>query len=451
MSLDERFRTALNDAISEVRTRLETDFAAVLADARAEADREKAAALDAAEEAVTAAVSDARSRLQAELLQAYEADKAALVASHEQLLAQAADAARHDATRLAESAAADLERHRVDAAATIEAVRSELRDAQATLLQSRDDHESQVARLRSESDAQVQLLQSGNAATTTQLHTDFDARTTQLQAEHDTLVAQLRDEIATLTRQRDEFQEQSVTARAEGESFASGLRDEHEATQARLQQAADQALAAARAEAQHAADAAITAAHHEARHAADLHGQALDAHQTSSLRLLGAVRALDGATSLTEVLDALATGAAKEAGRAAMLVVKGDRLVGWRTIGFGAWDHEARTLESSTGDVGALAAAVNTGRAAVVGSGSVLVAPSFSDAPADRPGLAVPLLVGGKPVAVVYADPGAAAAPIAWTSSVEVLVRHAARCLEGLAVQRASVARPAPARVGAPA
>ena len=120
-------------------------------------------------------------------------------------------------------------------------------------------------------------------------------------------------------------------------------------------------------------------------------------------------------------------------------------------IGFGAWDAEARTLESSTGDVGALAAAVNTGRPAVVGTGSVLAAPAFAEAPADRPGLAVPLLVGGKPVAVVYADPGAEPAPVGWTSPVEVLVRHAARCLEGLAVQRATATRPSPARVGAPA
>lgn len=429
MSLDERFRTALDDAMTEVRTRLETEFAAVLADARAEAERDKATALSAADEASTAAVADARGRLQAELLEAFEADKATLVASHEQLLAQAADAARLDATRLSETAAADVERIRADAEATIEAVRSELRTAQAAVLQLRDDHESQVTRLRSESEAHVQ----------------------QLQADHAALVTQLRDEIATLTRQRDEVQAAAQAAVTEGEALASRLREEHESLQSQARQVADEGLAAARADAQRAADAAIADAHRDARHAADLHSQALESHHTGSLRLLEAIRALDGATSLTEVLDALTFGAAKEAGRAATLVVKGDRLVGWKTIGFGPWDVEARTLESSTGDVGALAAAVNTARPAVVGSGSVLAAPAFSEAPADRPGLAVPLLVGGKPVAVVYADPGADAAPVAWTSPVEVLVRHAARCLEGLAVQRASAARPAPVRVGAPA
>ena len=179
----------------------------------------------------------------------------------------------------------------------------------------------------------------------------------------------------------------------------------------------------------------------EAQEAAVLHSHAVDAHQASGLRMLDSVRALDGATSLPEVLDALATGASKEAGRAAMLVVKGDRLIGWRTIGFGALDHEPRAIESSTSDVGALAAAVNTGRPAVTGTGSVLAAPSFSDAPADRPGLAVPLLVAGRPVAVLYADQASASATASWTSPVEVLVRHAARCLEGLAVQRATAGR----------
>ncbi|MEP7117441.1 MAG: hypothetical protein ABI880_07660, partial [Acidobacteriota bacterium] len=85
-------------------------------------------------------------------------------------------------------------------------------------------------------------------------------------------------------------------------------------------------------------------------------------------------------------------------------------------------------------------------------SGSVLAAPPFSQLPPDRPGLAVPLLVGGRPVAVLYADPGASA-PLSpgWTSPVEVLVRHAGRCLEAIAVQRGAHAKVAAARVGTPA
>jgi hypothetical protein len=57
-------------------------------------------------------------------------------------------------------------------------------------------------------------------------------------------------------------------------------------------------------------------------------------------------------------------------------------------------------------------------------------------------GLAVPVVVGGRGVAVVYADAGLAPdadhhAPGAWPETIEVLARHAARCLEALTVQKA--------------
>ncbi|MEZ5417590.1 MAG: hypothetical protein R2708_09620 [Vicinamibacterales bacterium] len=431
MSLDERLRTVLADALTEVRTRLETEFAASLTDARAEFEREKAAALTAADEAAAAALAETRTRLQGELQAAFEADKTALAAAHEQLLAQAADAARLELTRVTETSTADLERLRAeaeaaqarlraDADATVEALRAELREAQAAALQSREASDSQVTTLQSAHEAEL------------------------AQAREE--VSRLREQVEALSRERDDALAGHDSLRVEGESVAARLREEGEATIARLR---DEFEARA-AEAREAAEAALAAARTEVQTAASLHSHAIDAHQTGALRLLEAIRALDGASSLTEVLDALTTGAAGEAGRAAMLVVKGERLVGWRTVGFGAFDQDARGIETSTGDVGALAAAVNTGRPAVVGTGSVLAAPGFAEAPADRPGLAVPLLVGGKAVAVVYADPGAESPAAGWTSPVEVLVRHAARCLEGLAVQRAT-ARPAPARVGAPA
>ena len=82
--------------------------------------------------------------------------------------------------------------------------------------------------------------------------------------------------------------------------------------------------------------AEVEKARAEAQEAAAAHSQALDAQLTGAIRLLESVRALDGAASLTEVLDALTFAAAKEAGRSAMLVVKGDRLIGWRTTGFGS-------------------------------------------------------------------------------------------------------------------
>src|SRR5262245_32846715 len=52
-------------------------------------------------------------------------------------------------------------------------------------------------------------------------------------------------------------------------------------------------------------------------------------------RLLDSIRSLAGARSLGETLDALATAAAREAARAAVLTLRAGRAHGWRFIGFG--------------------------------------------------------------------------------------------------------------------
>lgn len=427
MSLEDRFRHAFDSALAEVRTRLASELTTTLTDVRAEWDRDKAAALAAvdeakvaelaaadaaksealaaadaakaealaaAEEAKLAAVAEAKGSLESELLMAFQSEKDALATSHQTLLSQVRDAAdsdverlRADAERLKAEAEAEATRLRDEAAAEVAALRNDLEMAQAEALREREE-------------LQAALAQAKEQATT---------------------------EVAQ--------------ARQEGEIALAAIREEHGV-----------ALTAAGSAMREEHDAVLAATRTEALEVAAAHSRVLEAQLTGAIRLLESVRALDGASSLTEVLDALAFSAAKEAGRSAMLVVKGDRLIGWRTSGFGDLDQEPRSIEASAADVGALAAAVNTGRPAVVGSGSALAAPAFSQLPADRPGLAVPLLVAGRPVAVLYADTGdAGALSSAWTSPVEVLVRHAGRCLEAMAVARGAQAKAASARVGTPA
>ncbi len=437
MSLEDRFRLAFDDAIAEVRTRLAAEFAATLTDARTEAERDKAAALAALEDAKTAelaaaeaartealaaadaakadalaaadaakdaALADAKSSLEAHLLSAFQSEKETLASSHQTLLSQMREAAEGDAAKLREESAAEVARLRAE----LERVTAE---AEATATRLRDEAAAAATKQREESEAAAaQLREAGDA------------------------------EIAALRNDLEMAQAEALREREELQAAV---------TQARDQAAAD--VAQARQEGE-AALAAFVAARADAQEAAAAHSQALEAQLTGAVRLLESVRALDGASSLSEVLDVLAYSAAKEAGRAAMLVVKGDRLIGWRTSGFGDVDQDPRSIESSTADMGALAAAVNTGRPAVVGSGSVLAAPSFSQLPADRPGLAVPLLVASRTVAVLYTDTGTAGSlSSAWTSPVEVLVRHAGRCLEGMAVSRGAHAKAAGARVGTPA
>jgi hypothetical protein len=60
-------------------------------------------------------------------------------------------------------------------------------------------------------------------------------------------------------------------------------------------------------------------------------------------------------------------------------------------------------------------------------------APRFASLPADRAALAVPISIGGEPVAMLYADEGTSAdeptAPASWPEAVQMLTSHAALCL----------------------
>jgi hypothetical protein len=177
-----------------------------------------------------------------------------------------------------------------------------------------------------------------------------------------------------------------------------------------------------------------------------------EAEMAGFTRLVESVRGLDGATSLSEVLDALALAAAREAARAAVVVVKGDHVVGWRLSGFGSRDAQPKSVDLALADAGVIGAAAASSRPSTTQAGTA-DGPGFEELPADRTGLAMPVLVGGRVVAVVYADgvvstehePGV---PTSWPEAIEVLARHAGRCLEALTAQKVAV--PAAARLAAP-
>jgi hypothetical protein len=91
-------------------------------------------------------------------------------------------------------------------------------------------------------------------------------------------------------------------------------------------------------------------------------------------------------------------------------------------------------------------------------SQSAAVGPGFETLPQDRMGLAVPVIVGGRVVAVVYADAVTLDGherhvPSSWPELIEVLARHAGRCLEGLTTQKTTprIAQPAGSAAPTPA
>lgn len=165
-------------------------------------------------------------------------------------------------------------------------------------------------------------------------------------------------------------------------------------------------------------------------------------------RLLESIRGLDGATTLSEVLDALALGAAREAARVAVVVLRGERIQGWKVSGFGPRDAQPKLIDLPLADAGVIGLAVGAARTVTTRDGhAAAVGPGFEHLPADRMGLAVPVIVGGRVVGVIYAD-GVSMdgherpVPSGWPEVVEVLARHAGRCLEALTSKKIPASKP---------
>jgi hypothetical protein len=237
---------------------------------------------------------------------------------------------------------------------------------------------------------------------------------TQAAADHESLKAETQKQIAQ-ERERAEQAIASANARVEAlERERDAERERAESLGQDLQQLRDQLAAAVT----HATESAGAVT------------EARLAERQSQLavveRLLDSVRAIGDAQSLTDVLDALVAGAAGEVPRAALLVVDGDHLQGFRVSGF---DEAAASARVTLGRPGALQDAI-ANRAAIAVPAAA--APEFASMPADRAGLAVPLIVGNRPVAVLYADDvsgGEPSAPASWPEALQILCRHASIAL----------------------
>lgn len=294
-----------------------------------------------------------------------------------------------------------------------------------------------------------------------------------------------RDVAVKLERARAEFEQArtewetqleavAAAARAEGEQQASeAAQREHEAHEQQLEQAVDQAVAAARRTAQLELESERRRSQNEieaerARTKSDVDAEraraqgdldalrqrmeaeiaaartAVAAARTAAAaasarvvapptpppglstaafeRVLLATREIDNARTLSQALESLLNHTGAIAGRAALFLINGDRLKSWKTAGIP--DIDVQTVESSIGGKDLLARAIQTGQA--IPSGPSLPAPPFARLPAERTGLAVPVMIGGRAVAVLYADSGPSNPPPAGSSdSVECLVRHA--------------------------
>lgn len=150
-------------------------------------------------------------------------------------------------------------------------------------------------------------------------------------------------------------------------------------------------------------------------------------------RVRDAVRSIDQARSLTEILDALASAAAREAPRVAVLLVRDGRLRSWRTTAF---DLTASTdsLDVPMDEDDIVGAAVRERDACAGDASSRPGAPRFAALPPGATCVAVPLTMNGEVVGMLYADRVSAtpAEPSTWPEAMEVLGRHASRALEAM-------------------
>jgi hypothetical protein len=147
-------------------------------------------------------------------------------------------------------------------------------------------------------------------------------------------------------------------------------------------------------------------------------------------RLRDAHRALAAATSLKDILAGLATAGAAQAPRTALFVLEGSTLVRWSH----AWSPEPCPLPRTmaAGDGHAIAEAARTRVAEISGTDGASRSPSSSPTLAADLTVALPILVEGEPVGVLYAEGpkgGAADQAPAWQDALEILAQHASACL----------------------
>jgi hypothetical protein len=384
---------------------------------------------------------EAVARVRADLASQHEAAMAALRAEASEQRDLAVSMARMEAAEQHDAALAVI---KAEAASQQEAALEALRAEFAA------QREAALAADRAEADSLRERALAGLGTELSAQHeVALEALRADLASQHETATAGLRAQLAAqhdaaLESFRAEADDRVARARAEADELLAHARTE-----------ADERLAAAKAEADASLAQTVAAAKSEADQVADrelVDARAAERHVELAFaeRLLDAVRRMDSARSLIEVLDVLVDASAREVPRVAVFLVRGSKLAGWRAAGFSR-DDDPCEHEVPLDQAGLLTKAVRSS-AAVAASDAIPGESSttpFGALPVASAAVAIPLRVGGETVGVLYADDVSSReheAPSAWPESIDVLSRHACRCLEVVTIARVTqpVSIPAP-------
>ena len=145
---------------------------------------------------------------------------------------------------------------------------------------------------------------------------------------------------------------------------------------------------------------------------------------TAIVRLADALRAIDDATSLTGVLDALATAASNESARAGVFLIRDEELRSFRVHAFPS-RYEDAPIALALRDAGVVNDAI------VQRTVATSFASPFDELPPGVDATAIPLVLAGTPVGALYVEGGD-------VSTMEILARFASRALEALTALQAA-------------
>jgi hypothetical protein len=430
MSFDEEARLsaeALGTHLSrEIQERLQ-EFIGRLVDA---AEQDRQAATERVEQALASARDEHRAALdrfqQDQDAANLRADQALSVAAQQrQVLADQAEQALAAAERtLQEAVARAREEAMTEATARFEA---ELADRSTRF---EELFAERTSRFQAEHAERGARLEAAHAERVSQLDAEHAERSSRLDAEHAERTSRFETDHATRFAA-----EHAARLQADYNERVSRLEAEHAAKIEALQAERVSHASAAGSEREAALE----------REAIERQTAERELLAAGMRRLVNGCRKLDEGQSLSQLLDTLGTQAAAEAARCALFVVRGRALQGWSLAGFANAPSDPRAITIGLDVLPELARVVAQAhraevQTAVFASEAAEVL-SFMNLPSVDTGVAVPVTVGGQVAALVYVDDGGREdrpVPATWPEAIELLVRHAGRCLEAQTAIRAA-------------